>query len=53
MAREGMGAFCSELLDQLLAGRDPKAVMASGGLIDELEEGKGLSAGSTPSWTCI
>jgi len=40
MAKKGMGAFCPELLDQLLAGRDPKAVMASGGLIDELQKAK-------------
>jgi len=33
MAKNDTGAFSNELLDQLLAGRDPKSVLDSGGLI--------------------
>ena len=38
MAKNDTQAFPKELLDQLLAGRDPKTVLDSGGLIGELKK---------------
>jgi putative transposase len=38
MAKNETQAFPKELLDQLLAGRDPKTVLDSGGLIGELKK---------------
>src|SRR5688572_1588968 len=38
MAKNDTKAFSAELLDQLLAGRDPKTVLDSGGLIAELKK---------------
>lgn len=38
MAKNDPKAFSAELLDQLLAGRDPKTVLDSGGLIAELKK---------------
>lgn len=38
MAKQGVGAFSPEFLDQLLAGRDPKDVLESGGLLGELKK---------------
>jgi putative transposase len=38
MAKNDTKAFSAELLDQLLAGRDPKSVLDSGGLIAELKK---------------
>jgi putative transposase len=38
MAKNDTKAFSAELLDQLLAGRDPKTVLDSGGLIGELKK---------------
>lgn len=38
MAKNDIQAFPKELLDQLLAGRDPKTVLDSGGLIGELKK---------------
>ena len=38
MAKNTTEGFSKELLDQLLAGRDPKTVMDSGGLIGELKK---------------
>jgi transposase-like protein len=38
MAKNDTKAFSTELLDQLLAGRDPKTVLDSGGLIAELKK---------------
>ena len=38
MATNDTGTFPQELLDQLLAGRDPKSVLDSGGLIGELKK---------------
>ena len=36
MAKNHTEQFSKELLDQLLAGRDPKSVLDSGGLIGDL-----------------
>lgn len=38
MAKKQAGPFSGELLDQLLAGRDPKTVLDSGGLIGDLKK---------------
>jgi len=38
MAKNDTEAFSKELLDQLLAGRDPKSVLDSGGLIGDLKK---------------
>ena len=38
MAKKRPGPFSPELLDQLLAGRDPKSVLESGGLIGDLKK---------------
>ena len=38
MAKNDKGGFSAELLDQLLAGRDPKAILDSGGLIGDLKK---------------
>ena len=38
MAKKDAGLFTAELLDQLLAGRDPKTVLESGGLIGDLKK---------------
>lgn len=38
MAKNDTKAFSAELLDELLAGRDPKTVLDSGGLIGELKK---------------
>ena len=38
MAKKETGPFSAELLDQLLAGRDPKTVLESGGLIGDLKK---------------
>lgn len=38
MAKNDKGGFSAELLDQLLAGRDPKTVLDSGGLIGDLKK---------------
>jgi putative transposase len=38
MAKNDAEAFSKELLDQLLAGRDPKTVLDSGGLIGDLKK---------------
>jgi len=38
MAKNDTKGFSTELLDQLLSGRDPKAVLDSGGLIGELKK---------------
>lgn len=38
MAKKDAGPFSAELLDQLLAGRDPKTILDSGGLIGELKK---------------
>jgi putative transposase len=38
MAKKDTGEFSKELLDQLLAGRDPKTVLDSGGLIGDLKK---------------
>jgi putative transposase len=38
MAKNDTKTFSAELLDQLLAGRDPKTVLDSGGLIAELKK---------------
>jgi putative transposase len=38
MAKKNAEGFSNELLDQLLAGRDPKSVLDSGGLIGELKK---------------
>ena len=38
MAKKNTDGFSKELLDQLLAGRDPKTVLESGGLIGELKK---------------
>ncbi len=35
MAKNGTQAFSNELLDQLLAGCDPKTILDTGGLIGE------------------
>lgn len=56
MAKEDAAPFSAELLDRLLMGRDPKAVLESQGLIGDLE-GSWRSAGSTPRgmsiWTIL
>ena len=38
MAKNNTEQFSNELLDQLLAGRDPKSVLDSGGLIADLKK---------------
>jgi putative transposase len=38
MAKNDTEGFSKELLDQLIAGRDPKTVLESGGLIGELKK---------------
>lgn len=38
MAKKDTGPFSAELLDSLLAGRDPKTILDSGGLIGELKK---------------
>ena len=38
MAKNDTGAFSKDLLDQLLAGRDPKTVLDSGGLLGDLKK---------------
>lgn len=38
MAKKDCGPISAELLDQLLAGRDPKTVLESGGLIGDLKK---------------
>lgn len=38
MAKKDTGPFSPELLDQLLAGRDPKSVLESSGLIGDLKK---------------
>jgi putative transposase len=38
MAKNDDKGFSAELLDQLLAGRDPKSVLDSGGLIGDLKK---------------
>ena len=38
MAKHDKGGFSADLLDQLLAGRDPKSVLDSGGLIGDLKK---------------
>ena len=38
MAKNDTERFSKELLDQLLAGRDPKSVLDSGGLIGDLKK---------------
>ena len=38
MAKNDTEAFPKDLLDQLLAGRDPKSVLDSGGLIGDLKK---------------
>ena len=38
MAKKKAGLFTAELLDQLLAGRDPKSILDSGGLIGDLKK---------------
>ena len=38
MAKNDTKAFSAELLDELLAGRDPKSVLDSGGLIGDLKK---------------
>jgi len=38
MAKKNTDGFSKELLDQLLAGRDPKTVLESGGLIGDLKK---------------
>lgn len=38
MAKKETGPFTAELLDSLLAGRDPKTVLDSGGLIGDLKK---------------
>ena len=38
MAKKDTGPFTAELLDSLLAGRDPKTLLDSGGLIGELKK---------------
>lgn len=38
MAKKPCGPFSAELLDALLAGRDPKSVLDSGGLIGDLKK---------------
>ena len=38
MAKKDAGLFTAELLEQLLAGRDPKTVLESGGLIGDLKK---------------
>lgn len=38
MAKRDTGPFSAELLDRLLAGRDPKTVLESGGLIGDLKK---------------
>lgn len=38
MAKRKQGAISAELLDELLAGRDPQAVLESGGLIGDLKK---------------
>src|SRR5688572_3484665 len=38
MAKKKAESFSNELLDQLLAGRDPKSVLDSGGLIGDLKK---------------
>lgn len=38
MAKKDTGPFSAELLDALLAGRDPKTILDSGGLIGELKK---------------
>ena len=38
MARNSTEGFSKALLDQLLAGRDPKSVLDSGGLIGDLKK---------------
>ncbi len=38
MAKKDTGPFTAELLDSLLAGRDPKGILESGGLIGDLKK---------------
>lgn len=38
MAKKDTGPFSAELLDSLLAGRDPKTILDSGGLIGDLKK---------------
>lgn len=38
MAKKDTGPFTAELLDSLLAGRDPKSILESGGLIGDLKK---------------
>lgn len=38
MAKKDAGAFSAELLGSLLAGRDPKTILDSGGLIGDLKK---------------
>ena len=38
MAKNNTEQFSKELLDQLLAGREPKSVLDSGGLIGDLKK---------------
>ena len=38
MAKKDTGLFSAELLDQLLAGRDPKTILDSGGLLGDLKK---------------
>ena len=40
MARNDTKAFSADFLDQLLAGRDPRTVLDSDGLIGDLKKGK-------------
>src|SRR3954467_4279293 len=51
MARRGQPAIPGQLLDQLLAGADPKAAFAKDGLLDELKKAfaeRALNAGVDP-----
>jgi putative transposase len=38
MARRAKGPFKAELLDELLAGQDPKTVLESDGLLGDLKK---------------
>ena len=54
MAKNDTENFSKELLDQLLAGRDPKTVLDSGGLIGDLKKAlaeRMLNAEMDVHWT--
>lgn len=56
MARRKQPSIPDQLLDQLLAGADPKSAFAKDGLLDELKKTlaeRALNAESITTWTAV